>query len=89
MIWFDNVDITRKIEIGYDSVYEQPYWVKVDFRGSRSWEEYTNVRNWVSEKFGAKTSTWNNPRWSGSNSSPGKYWFKYEKDRTIFVLRWS
>ena len=78
---------TNKIEIGYAPEYEQPYWVELNLPLSRdSYDEYTKVHAWVNEKVGAKNPAWNNPRWSASNR---KYWFKYEKDRTLFVLRWS
>ena len=86
MTWFTPAPLVRKLEIGYAEEYEQSYWVQLNFTGSNSYDEYTKVHEWVNEKFGRKTNTWNNPRWSASNR---KYWFKYEKDRTLFVLRWS
>lgn len=84
--WFVPIETRQKIEIGYNGDYDQPYWVDITFSGHASYEKYSEVHAWVNDKFGAKSNTWNNPRWSASNH---KYWFKYEKDRTLFVLRWS
>lgn len=86
MTWFTPAELRHKIEIGYNGDYDQPYWVDINFSGLGSYEKYSEVHAWVNEKFGHKTDSWNNPRWSASNR---KYWFKYEKDRTLFVLRWS
>lgn len=86
MNWFIPDELRKKIDIGYAPEYDQPYWVELNLSGMRSYEEYTKVHEWVNDKFGHKTDSWNNPRWSASNR---KYWFKYEKDRTLFVLRWS
>lgn len=83
---FTTPRVINKIEIGYAPEYDQPYWVELNLRGSESYRQYEEVHRWVNEKFGAKSNSWNNPRWSASNR---KYWFKYEKDRTLFILRWS
>lgn len=86
MNWFIPNELRKRIDLGYAPEYDQPYWVELNLSGMRSYEEYTKVHEWVNDKFGRKTDSWNNPRWSASNR---KYWFKYEKDRTLFVLRWS
>lgn len=86
MNWFIPNELRKKIDLGYAPEYDQPYWVELNLSGMRSYEEYAKVHEWVNDKFGHKTDSWNNPRWSASNR---KYWFKYEKDRTLFVLRWS
>ena len=74
--------------IGYESKYNQPYWVQPELGGlfSRRQKRYEEIYQWCEKTFGASTEAWKNPRWSASNR---KYWFKYEKDRTMFVMRWS
>jgi hypothetical protein len=86
MNWWIPEKTTNKIEFGYSPEYDQPYWVELNVRGRESYLRYEEVHAWVNAKFGEKTAGWNNPRWSASNR---KYWFKYEKDRTLFILRWS
>lgn len=77
-----------ELHIGYDPTYNQPYWVQPELGGlfSRRHERYQEINDWCNQTFGASTEGWNNPRWSASNR---KYWFKYEKDRTLFVMKWS
>lgn len=85
---WDGEHVKDKILTGEDFTYKQPYWVLPELGGlfSRRWERYQAINDWCCKTFGASTDAWNNPRWSASNR---KYWFKYEKDRTLFVLRWS
>lgn len=77
-----------KLTIGEDFTYDQPYWAEPDLGGDWEYrhERYQEIHEWTSNTFGRHTLAWNNPRWSASNR---RYWFKNEKDRTMFVLKWS
>lgn len=81
-------DTKDRIITGEDFTYKQPYWVQPELGGlfSKRYDRYQEINDWCNKTFGASTEAWNNPRWSASNR---KYWFKYEKDRMLFVLRWS
>lgn len=87
---FDIFDVDRKdsVNVGYSPEYEQPYWAEPIAGGifSRRQQRYADIDEWVRKTFGDSNEGWKNPRWSASNR---KYWFKYEKDRTLFVMRWS
>ena len=80
--------VPDRMTIGYSPEYVQPYWVEPQLGTMHgdTRERYDKIHEWVEQTFGAKTEGWNNPRWSASNR---KYWFKNEKDRTLFVFRWS
>lgn len=80
---FADIDSPASIETGENFSYDQPYWVELNLNGlfSSRQKKYTEVHAWVNKTFG-----WNNSRWSASNR---KYWFKNEKDRMLFVLKWS
>ena len=83
------------MKVGFYDNSEYAYWVenpsKLRFTDI---EDYHDVmaRNieifaWVEQTFGAKNLTeWGTGRWQASNN---KYYFKYESDRTLFILRWS
>ncbi len=83
------------MKVGFYSNSDYPYWVenpsKLRFADI---DDYRDVmaRNveifaWVEQTFGAKNLTeWGTDRWHASNM---KYYFKYESDRTLFILRWS
>ena len=83
-----NKDKKDQVLIGYSPEYDQPYWAQPELGGlfSRRQQRYEEIDEWVKKTFGESNEGWKNPRWSASNR---KYWFKYEKDRTLFVMRWS
>jgi hypothetical protein len=56
-----------------------------DYNGYLQLEE---VYKWCCEQFGDRNDRYNNPRWD-ANYFKHTYWFKFEKDRDWFVLRWS
>jgi hypothetical protein len=74
---------TPRIETGYaDDQPKWPYWVKPC---NYSAEEWLEMNVWMLEIFG--NTDWSvNGRWVGSNQ---KYWFRDERDRTMFLLKWS
>lgn len=75
---------------GEDPDIEFKYWVSVTggsifHLGSKN-RYYRNIHAWVEDTFGAKKpNTWSAERWFATDE---KYYFKYEADRTLFVLRW-
>ena len=81
-------DQKDQMTIGYSPEYNQPYWAEPTLGGpfSRRHKKYQEIHDWAIKTFGDSNDKWNNPRWSASNR---KYWFKYEKDRTLFVMKWS
>lgn len=85
--WFGE-DTKDKLLTGEDFTYKQPYWAQPELGGlfSSRWKRYTAINEWCCKTFGESNDAWKNPRWSASDR---KYWFKYEKDRMLFVLRWS
>lgn len=53
-----------------------------------SWH-WNEMMDWMNDTFGptAHDGVWTpGMRWYANNS---KFWFRYEKDRTLFILRWS
>ena len=61
-----------------------------DWGGIALWE---NMQNWSRETFGPESSLWDRTeegdfivgRWYANS---GKFWFRQEKDREWFILRW-
>jgi hypothetical protein len=83
--FFNQEDRTasRTLESSIEEDWPQPF--KVTIRRS-----YNNIElyEWCSERFGRHTEQWNNPRWS-TNTGYNTFWFKKEKDRTMFLMRWA
>jgi hypothetical protein len=78
--WVD----TPRIDTGYaDDQPKWPYWVKPCNYSEPEWLEM-NV--WMLKTFGDCNWLNKNARWVGSSR---KYWFCDERDRTMFLLRWS
>lgn len=46
------------------------------------------IYDWCCGQFGNRNNSYNNPRWIASHWKE-TFWFKYEKDRDWFILRWS
>ena len=79
------VELTMKrLETGYaDNQPRYPYWVKpVNY----SYREYLDIDSWMREIFGDCDWSTLTGLWVGSDR---KYWFRDERDRTMFILRWS
>lgn len=76
-----------KIAIGKEKFGDCHYWVQVTVPGlfSERLEKNLEIDAWVEKTYGSK-STWGYGRWTGAD---GRYWFKEEKDRDWFILRWT
>lgn len=76
-----------KITTGKDRFGECEYWVEATPSGlfSERRERNNEIDEWVYKTYGPKTD-WGYGRWCSSDS---RYWFKEEKDRDWFVLRWT
>ena len=63
------------------------YWVQVNTAGlfSERRQKNLDIHEWVVTTYGP-SSTWGYGRWVASAL---RYWFKEEKDRTWFVLKWT
>ena len=84
-IWWDEMwNNTPRLETGYaDNQPKWPYWVRPCNYSAPEWLEM-NV--WMLEIFGNCNWHTENARWVGSDR---KYWFRDERDRTLFLLKWS
>jgi hypothetical protein len=81
--WINEID-TKRLETGYaDNQSKWPYWVKPCNYDSKEWDK---MGDWVVKTFG--NGDWMNEHglWVGSDR---KYWFRDERDRTLFLLKWS
>ena len=78
-------DKTPHLESSIEDDWPQPYKVELKYHTHPNRLE---MYNWCSEKYGRHTEQWNNPRWS-SNTGFYSFWFKKERDRTMFLMRWS
>jgi len=63
------------------------YWVKPAW-SLTNWDYNASIYDWCVNKFGKPE--WNvskgYSRWTGSD---GKFYFRDERDRTMFILKWS
>jgi hypothetical protein len=82
-------DTSSKLEIttGEEKFGDCHYWVQVTVPGLFSERRQKNIEidEWVTQTYGPK-STWGYGRWTGADE---RYWFKEEKDRSWFVLKWT
>lgn len=72
------------VELGNGTVFGQTYYT-VEPKGI-VWKD---MEEWCKETFGSTPTVgiWeDNARWYMNDS---RFWFRDEKDRTLFVLRWS
>jgi len=85
--WVDDVDSflpTKSLETGYaDNQPKYPYWVKPL---NYSADEWLDMSDWITETMGESDWSSANTRCIGSNQ---KLWFRDERDRTMFILKWS
>jgi hypothetical protein len=74
----------KRIETGYaGSQPKYPYWVKPrNYSGS----EWRAMDVWLLDTMGYSDWSVEHARWVGSDQ---KYWFRDERDRTMFLLKWS
>ena len=76
-----------KIEIGNRRFGDCYYWVEATPSGLFSERRQQNIEidEWVHKTYGP-ASDWGYGRWTASDR---RYWFKEEKDRDWFILRWT
>ena len=73
----------KRIETGYaDNQPKYPYWVKPL---NYSADEWLDMSDWITETMGESDWSSANTRCIGSNQ---KFWFRDERDRTLFLLKW-
>ena len=58
----------------------------VYYRDGDWWKDKEAMMAWCSKHLGIRNEKFNNPRW---RTGPFEFRFKYEKDATMFILRWS
>ena len=78
-------DLTMKrIETGYaDNQPRWPHWVKPCNYSESEWQ---GMGRWITDTLGDSNWLKENALWVGSDR---KYWFRDERDRTLFILKWS
>ena len=81
--WLEEINVKR-IETGYaDNQPKWPYWVRPYNYARPDWHE---MSLWMVATFGDSNWLKENALWVGSDY---KYWFRRERDRTLFLLKWS
>ena len=81
--WINELNMKR-LETGYAEIQPKyPYWVKPL---NYSADEWLDMSDWITETMGESDWSSANTRCIGSNR---KYWFRDERDRTMFILKWS
>ena len=81
--WITELNMKR-IETGYAEIQPQcPYWVRPHNYSSEDWHK---MGQWVVETFGHSDWSEKDAPWVASNY---KYWFRDERDRTLFILKWT
>ena len=79
--WYDG---RKRFENGYaDNQPNYPFWV-CPYGYSR--DEWLAMDAWVVDTMGYSDWLQKDARWVGSDR---KYWFRDERDRTMFILKWS
>jgi len=81
--WINEINMKR-LETGYaDNQPKWPYWVRPYNYDIGEWQD---MNQWMFNTMGDNNWLTEHARWVGSNQ---KYWFRDERDRTMFILRWS
>ena len=81
--WIDEINVKR-LETGYAEIQPKyPYWVKPL---NYSADEWLKMEYWIVDTIGYSDWSVEHARWVGSDR---KYWFRDERDRTMFILRWA
>jgi hypothetical protein len=76
--------IEKRLETGYaHNQPKYPYWVRPL---NYSAPEWLQINVWIIDTMGSGDWSIEHGRWVGSDR---KYWFRDERDRTMFILRWS
>jgi hypothetical protein len=82
-----------KISTGEGTVYGRTYYCVGPWFGGDHPPPWPEMEQWVVETMGpSTTSIWGGSppkrgeRWYANN---GKFWFRDEQDRSLFILRWS
>jgi len=80
--WINEIN-TKHIDVGCaDNQPKWPYWVKPCNYSRKEWDD---MGVWMVKTFG--NGDWMmDGLWVGSDR---KYWFREERDRTLFLLKWS
>ncbi len=80
-------DTKIELHTGNEKFGDCEYWVQANVPGLFSERRYKNleIEAWVEQTYGPK-SDWGYGRWTAADS---RYWFKEEKDRDWFVLKWT
>ena len=74
----------KRIETGYaDNQPRWPHWVKPCNYSESEWQ---GMGRWITDTLGDSNWLKENALWVGSDR---KYWFRDERDRTLFILKWS
>jgi hypothetical protein len=74
----------KRLETGYaGNQPKYPYWVKPCNYSESEWRA---MDDWVIDIMGYSDWSVEHARWVGSDQ---KYWFRDERDRTLFILKWS
>ena len=74
----------KRLETGYaDNQPKWPYWIRPYNYDEQEWYD---IDKWLLATMGQNNWLTENARWVGSNQ---KYWFRDERDRTLFLLKWS
>jgi hypothetical protein len=81
--WITELNMKR-LETGYaDNQPKWPYWVRPYNYDEQDWYD---IDKWLLDTMGDSNWFKEDARWVGSDR---KYWFRDERDRTLFILRWS
>lgn len=81
--WINEINMKR-LETGYaDNQPKWPYWVRPYNYDIGEWQD---MNQWMFNTMGDNNWLTEHARWVASNQ---KYWFRDERDRTMFILRWS
>lgn len=76
--------LEKRLETGYaDTQPRWPYWVRPYNYSAKEWLDMTD---WMVATFGPSDWLLTNSPYVGSDR---KYWFRDERDRTLFLLKWS
>lgn len=82
-LWIDEINVKR-LETGYaDNQPKWPYWV---YPHNYSSAEWFKMGYWIVDTMGYSDWSVEHARWVGTDR---KYWFRDERDRTMFILKWS
>jgi hypothetical protein len=78
---------SHTLDTGYELFGDCGYWVQFKFNAGYDYQSDINheVKKWTEQTYGPM-SAWGTGRYCGSSS---KYYFKDERDRDWFVMRWS